>query len=112
MNAMLLKMPRTRKRRTSFAMNVRSTIVEARYPAKSVIVVMPRNLSSATAVGQLCNDQGLIAPIGIAGMSRVSDLVSLVSRRLVADSVAALIGRLVMEGEFAGWLALAETKSA
>ena len=45
-----------RKRRTSFAMNVRSTIVEARYPARSVIVVMPRSLSSAAAVGQLCND--------------------------------------------------------
>jgi hypothetical protein len=42
MNAMLLKMARTRKRRTSSAMNVRSTIVEARYPARSVIVVMPR----------------------------------------------------------------------
>jgi hypothetical protein len=103
MNAMLLKMPRTRKRRISFVMNVRSTTVEARYPARSVIVVMPWSLSSA----QLCNDRGLIAPIGIAGMSRFGDLVSLVSRRLVADSAAALIGRLVMEGQFAGGLALA-----
>jgi hypothetical protein len=79
MNAMLLKMARIRKRRTSFARNVRSTIVEARYPARSVIVIMPWSLSSAAAVGQLCNDRGLIAPIGIVGMSLVVDLVLLVS---------------------------------
>lgn len=41
MNAMLLRMPRTRRRRISFAMNVRSTIAEARYPTRVVIMAAP-----------------------------------------------------------------------
>jgi hypothetical protein len=51
MNAMLLKMARTRKRRISFVMNVRSTIVEARYPARSVIVVMALDLFQLLLLG-------------------------------------------------------------
>jgi hypothetical protein len=85
MNAMLLKMARTRKRRISFVMNVRSTIVEARYPARSVIVVMAWTFSAVAVGVQFCNDQRLITPAGIVEMSLAVDLVSLVSRRPVAE---------------------------
>jgi hypothetical protein len=40
MNAILLKMATTRKLRMSRVMNVKSTIAEAMYPARSVIVAI------------------------------------------------------------------------
>src|SRR6185437_1762934 len=94
---MLLKMPRTRRARISFVMKVRSTIVDAMYPAISVIVVMARPPFSGLAVGQLCSGRRLITPAGIAEMSLAVDLVSLVSRPPGANSGAT--GRRVMAGE-------------
>ena len=56
-----------RKRRISFAIKVRSTIVEAMYPARSVIVVMTLDLYFGPfAVGQSCSDRRLIAAAGVA----------------------------------------------
>jgi hypothetical protein len=43
-------------------------------------------------------------------MSLAVDLVSLVSRRPVADSAEILIGRLVMKGEIVSWIALGTRK--
>ena len=51
MNATLLRMARPRKTRISLVKNVRSTIAEARYPAKSVIV-MAQNPYSVVAAAQ------------------------------------------------------------
>lgn len=66
-------------------MNVRSTIVEAKYPARSVIVVMALDLFQLLLLGKFAMTR-LIAPAGIVGMSLAVDLVSLVSRRPAADS--------------------------
>jgi hypothetical protein len=68
MNATLLRMPRTRKRRISFVKNVRSTIVEARYPARSVIVVTPLDSFSAVLLDSFAMTE-VIAPTDIVGMS-------------------------------------------
>ena len=51
MNETLLRMARPRKRRISLVKKVRSTIAEARYPAKSVIV-MAQNPYSVVAAAQ------------------------------------------------------------
>jgi len=70
MNAILLKMARTRKLRMSLVMNVKSTIVEAMYPVRSVIVIMalnpfsrllPRACSSRDSLGlrgTKCREEG------------------------------------------------------
>jgi hypothetical protein len=62
-NPILLKIARMRRSRMSLVRNVKSTIVEAKYPARSSIVIMaPDSLQSAFSVRSVDNGRSLNLP--------------------------------------------------